>query len=256
MPSPCWRPCWAGAGISPPMAHVARLYYPGPLATGLLTLTGEQSRRLAAVMRLQEGDEFRVFNGDGREWSATVASAGKAALHARVGEVVRQEPLPAVALELWCALVRPARFDFAIEKCTEAGVDVIRPLLTGHTVRESGSAGRQDRWQRIAVEAAEQCGRLRVPVLEPPAPFEDLFRVRRAPLVIGDPRGLAPMAAAPLLPVQGSLVLAIGPEGGFTADELAVARAAGAIALRLGPHTLRTETAAIAAVVIARALLA
>ncbi len=237
------------------MAHVPRLYVPGRLAAGPLTLDGEQAKRLAAVMRLRAGDGFRVFSGDGREWSATVTAVEKARLQANVGELVRQEAALPIVLEAWCALVRPNRFDWAIEKCAEAGADVIRPLLSEHAARgEGGSPQRQERWNRIAIEAAEQSGRLRVPAVEAPESFERLIERHRGALLVGDQHGRSWQEAAALLPERGLVAVAVGPEGGFTDDEIARAKARGALAVSFGPNVLRTETAAVVATALVRSL--
>jgi 16S rRNA (uracil1498-N3)-methyltransferase len=213
-----------------------------------LRLDTEQSRRLSAVMRLREGDEFRVFSGDGREWAAEVTAVTKASLTATLGECVRQEAPPALSIEVWCSLVRPNRFDWAIEKCTEAGADVIRPLLTEHTARgEGASAARAERWQRIAIEAAEQSRRLYVPVVQPLAQFNALLARPPGPLLIADREGRPWRDIVPLLPERGAAAIAIGPEGGFSEAELAAARARGALLVSLGPNILRTETAAVVA---------
>jgi 16S rRNA (uracil1498-N3)-methyltransferase len=235
------------------MAHVPRLYVPSRLGPGPLRLDGAQAKRLASVMRLREGDRFFVFGGDGREWEAVVAGTTRAGVAARVEGLSRQEPQAALVVEVWCALVRPQRFDWAVEKCTETGADIIRPLLSEHTVRgEGGSKARQERWQRIAVEAAEQSGRLWVPVVEPPAGFDDLLKSHRGPLVVCHWGGKAWAEIEPLLPPAGRLALAIGPEGGFSDEEVARARASGALVASLGPHVLRTETAAVLAAALAR----
>jgi 16S rRNA (uracil1498-N3)-methyltransferase len=241
------------------MAHVPRLYVPGRLAPGPLVLNDDASHRLAAVMRVRAGDPLRLFSGDGREFEAVVAAvAAKGAVHVNVGDVARQEPPPSVLIETWCAMVRPNRFDWAIEKCTEAGADLFRPITSAHTARGDGaSASRAERWQRIAVEAAEQSGRVYVPVIEPPLAFDAaLRRAGRPPIVVCDGSGQPLPALAPLLPARGWLAVAIGPEGGWSADELAAARAAGALVVRLGPYILRTETAAVVATAMLRAALA
>ncbi len=236
------------------VAHVPRLYIPQRLAPGPFMLDAERSRRLYSVMRLRDGDEFRLFSGDGREWRATVLSEGKTGLRCEVHEVVRQEPRPARTIELWCGLVRPSRFDWAIEKAVEAGADVIRPLLSDYSARgDGGSRQKHDRWHRIAIEAAEQSGRLWVPVIAEPARFGDLLARLRGPLVLADPGGMPIHEVVRLLPPSGGVTVAVGPEGGFSPDELARARAAGALPLRLGPNTLRTETAAVVATAVLRA---
>lgn len=237
------------------MAHVPRLFVRGHLGPGPLLLEGDQAKRLAAVMRLREGERFLVFSGDGREWEATVGQASKTGLHATVGAVARQEPAAVLVVEAWVGLVRPNRFDWAVEKLAEAGADVIRPLLTEHAARGDGSSpARRERWERIAVEAAEQCGRLHMPVVEPPGQFRDLLSRHRGALVVGDARGRGWDEVAALLPGDGPLAIAIGPEGGFSDDELARAKASGALLAKLGPNTLRTETAAVLGVGLVRSL--
>jgi len=237
------------------MAHVPRLYVPGRLGPGPLALDAAQGRRLTSVMRLREGDSFLAFAGDGREWRARLASLAKQGTRAEVEELTRQEaPLP-IVLEIWLALIRPGLFDLAIEKCTEAGADIIRPMRTEHIARSEAASGqRQERWERIAIEAAEQSGRLRVPVVEPPAGFASLLDRSRIPIVVGDQHGKSWADASKLLPLQGPVAVAIGPEGGFSRDELAAATAHGAIATSFGPNILRAETAAIVAVSLVRSL--
>lgn len=235
------------------MAHVPRIYTQGPLGPGALIVDGDPARRLGSVMRLREGERFLVFNGDGREWEATVTGLSKQRLHATVGAVVRQEPAPSLVLELWCGLVRPGRFDWAIEKCVEAGADIIRPLLATRTSRGEGAeGGRRERWERIAIEAAEQCGRLHLAVIAPPARLEDLIAAHHGACIVADIAGAPWPKVAPLLPAEGRVAVAIGPEGGLTDEELALARGRGALITQLGPNILRTETAAVVAVALVR----
>jgi 16S rRNA (uracil1498-N3)-methyltransferase len=231
------------------------LYLAGRIGPGPLKLDAEQARRLGAVMRLREGDEFLVFSGDGREWRATVTSVAKSGMLASVGEIARQAaPLPLI-VEAWCGLVRPNRFDWAIEKCVEAGADIVRPLLSEYAARGDGSSqNRQERWTRIAMEAAEQCGRLSLPVVEAPARFETLLGQQRGALILGDSAGRSWAETVPLLPLEGRITVAVGPEGGFGPDELAKARAKGALLVSFGPNILRTETAAVIAVGLVRSL--
>ncbi len=236
------------------MTHVPRLYLPHAGA-GRVVLDSAQARRLGAVMRLREGDAFLVFAGDGREWRARVEGNIRGNVHATVEELVRQEPPPPLTVEVWCGMVRANRFDWAVEKCTEAGADIIRPLITEHAARgEDASAARMERWGRLVVEASEQCGRLYLPVVEPPAHFDRLLDHLHAPLVIGARGGMPWPEVVPLLPAQGRVSVAIGPEGGFSDGEIARAKAAGAPAVSFGPHILRTETAAVAAVALLRSL--
>lgn len=237
------------------MAQVSRIYVPGRLHAGPLIIDGDAAKRLGAVMRLRPGDQFVVFSGDGHEWSATVSGVQRDRLQAEVGEILRTAgPLPLV-VECWCAVVRPNRFDWAIEKCTEAGVDVFRPLISEYSARgDSASDAREQRWERIAIEAAEQCGRLSVPAIAAPARFEHLLESVAGTLIIFDREGRPWRETVPLIPERGRVTLAIGPEGGFSAAEIAAARSRGALVVSMGPNILRTETAAVAGVVLLRSL--
>ena len=142
-----------------------------------------------------------------------------------------------------------------IEKATEAGADIIRPFLSERTMgtREASKA-RMERWERLAIEASEQCRRLQVPVIEPPAPFERLLDAHRGAIIVADAGGQSLLELATLLPAEGRIAVVIGPEGGLTAEEAERARRRGALKLRLGPYVLRTETAAAVATAMVRAL--
>jgi 16S rRNA (uracil1498-N3)-methyltransferase len=237
------------------VAHIPRVYRPGHLGPGPVTLDGEVARRLLTVMRLAGGDEVHLFAGDGREWRAEVVSAQRGTLAVTVQEVVRQQAALPVVLELWLAVVRANRMETAIEKCVEAGADIIRPVVCEYSNRgDAGSAARSERWQRIAIEASEQSGRLFLPVIEPPVTFERALSGHHGPLVAGAAGGRSLLELAPMLPSSGRLAVLVGPEGGLSPTESAALSRAGALELSLGPYILRTETAAIAATAALRAL--
>jgi 16S rRNA (uracil1498-N3)-methyltransferase len=194
-----------------------------------------------------------VFSGDGREYEATIDAVAKTRVTCTIGALTRQEPPPAVHIEAWIGLVRTQRMEMAIEKCTEAGVDVLRPLVSEHSARgDEVSPARLDRWHRIAIEATEQCGRLTVPVLGPSVRLGQALDHLPGPLVVASPGGRPIAGLMPLMPQTGSVVAVVGPEGGFSEAETAAFRHAGALFLALGPYILRTETAAILATAVLR----
>lgn len=236
------------------MKHVPRVFVPGRIAAGPLTIEGEPARHLSTVLRSRPNDPLLLFSGDGKEWHATIASATKNGTLVQVGEVSRMEAPSPVVLELWAAPVRANRFDWLVEKCAEAGADVIRPVVTEFTQSHDASAGKVDRWRRIVIEAGEQCGRLFVPVVEPPVPLSRAVESFHGALVYGDPEGPAPQEAARLLPASGHVALVIGPAGGLSDADTALLTSHGAIGMKFGPHLLRTETAALAGVALLRAL--
>src|SRR4029077_18019338 len=151
----------------------------------------------------------------------------------------RESPLDLV---LAPALLKSTKMDLIVEKATELGVHRFAPMTTEHVV---GGAAHVERWQRIAVAAAKQSGRTRVPAIDPPAPLAAVV-AQPWPGVRLLPWEDEPARRLDELPSRAAAVIAlIGPEGGFTADEVALARAHDLVPLTLGPRVLRAETAAI-----------
>ena len=230
------------------MDVLPRICVPEGVQPGALTLQEAQARHLAA-RRLRRGDEFLVFTGKGREYRARLEELSRGGATATVGEIARQAPPPARSVEVWCAHVRASRMAWAIEKCTEAGAGVFRPITTERSARgDAVSEERYERWRRIAIEAAEQCGRLYLPMIAPVTAFSTALETLRGPLILADQQGDSWREAASRLPGRGALAVAVGPEGGFTEAETALATEAGALVASFGPNTLRTETAAVVAV--------
>ncbi|MXZ88938.1 MAG: 16S rRNA (uracil(1498)-N(3))-methyltransferase, partial [Dehalococcoidia bacterium] len=199
------------------MDALPRVCVPGGVGPGPLELGDEQARHLAGSRRLRQGDAFLVFAGDGVEYGARVDSASRDRVTATVGEVTRREAAPARTVAVWCANVRPNRMEWAIEKCVEAGVDVFRPITTERAARgQELSESRQERWQRIAIEAAEQCGRLYLPAVEPVATLDAALEGWQGSLVVASAGGAPWAEVARGLPERVALAFAIGPEGGFS----------------------------------------
>lgn len=229
-----------------------RLFVNLPLAAGAELPLPPGAARHAQVRRVQPGDTLCLFDGGGSDWPATVLAVGRSEVSVRIGE-----PL-AVAKELphevTLALGMPAneRMDLLVEKATELGVARMQPLLTERSVlRLDGerAARKREHWQAVAQAACEQCGRARVPVVEPVRSLAAWL-----PLAPGGLRLLLslhpqsrslPERAAHLAP-GGALCTLSGPEGGLTAAEAAAALAAGFVATGLGPRVLRAETAPLA----------
>lgn len=202
-------------------------------------LEAAQAHRLRSVLRLRPGDGLAVFDGSGGEWDATVADVAAEGVTLRIGDQRDPLPEPAVAVTLLCAFPRGQRGDWIVEKATELGVAAITPLASDRAVLLPGE-GRIERWRRIAIEAAEQCGRASVPAFgeEPPA---------AALRLIADPgaRQSVAEALAGVSPAPSVVAIYIGPEGGWTPEERERLIADGALPVSLGPRRLRVETAAI-----------
>ncbi len=219
-----------------------RLYLdPAEFARDEVSLTGPRAHRLGQVLRLRAGAIFAVFDGAGAERAATVVSVRGPAVTLTLGEALAATPEPPVPVILVCAFPRASRGDWLVEKATEIGVAQLVPLEADRSVMLAGE-GRIARWQRIAIEAAEQCGRAVVPRIggEPPAD---------ALLVVADPDTTATareqLARLPVMP--SVVVLHIGPEGGWSPAELEAFDRAWAVRCTLGPRLMRVETAALLA---------
>lgn len=233
-----------------------RLFVPHDLAPGVeLALDEGQSRYLGAVMRAAAGDELRVFNGRDGEWRALVAKVGKRAVTLQVIAVARPQAA-GPDLDLVVALVKRARLEIIVEKAAELGARRIRPVITERT---NADHTRVDRLQAIAVEAAEQTGRLDPPSVVEPVRLERMIADwepgRR--LLFCDEAGEARPALEGLREQPaGPWALLIGPEGGFSPKEREMLRSLNfAIPAALGPRILRADTAAISALTLWQAAL-
>jgi 16S rRNA (uracil1498-N3)-methyltransferase len=227
---------------------------------GVLPLSPDQARYLGSVLRLREGDAVEVFDGEGTRIDARIAEAGPEGLALRLFGRAGDAPAPGPHLVLAQALSKGDKLELVIQKATELGVARIIPFAAERSVVRLAvdrGAARTARWRRIAQEAARQSGRADVPEVDPPARWEDLFALSREDpglrCVLLDPgpetSGLAQAAHHPG-PGPARILVAVGPEGGFSAQEKERALAHGFAAASLGQLTLRTETAGLAALAI------
>ncbi len=227
-----------------PPKSLPRLFVRGALGEGVrVELDAAQANYLGNVLRLKEGAELLLFDGSSGEWLARIAEAGKKRMALAVERRTREaEAIP----DVWLAFapVKRAQTDWLVEKATELGVARLMPVMTQRTVAERV---RLDRLESIAIEAAEQCGRTRLPAIDEPVPlarFLDEWDATRM-LYFADENGGEPAANAFK---SGPACLLTGPEGGFTDEERALVREApNSLAISLGPRILRAETAALAA---------
>ena len=229
-----------------------RLYVTESLTAGSRPgVAEEQAHYLVNVMRLKPGDELLLFNGRDGEWRARLAGVGKRACQLEVVERTRGQQV-GPDLDLVVALVKRARLETIVEKAAELGARRVR-LIT--TERTNAERTRVDRLAAIAVEAAEQTGRLDAPPVDAPQKLDRLLAGWPAdrPLMFCDEAGDAPPALAALAdakagPKAGPWAVLIGPEGGFSPRERALIRTLPqAVPVSLGPRILRADTAAIAA---------
>jgi 16S rRNA (uracil1498-N3)-methyltransferase len=233
-----------------------RFYVSSSLTGAHVQLDPPLAQRLAKVLRLRAGDVITLFDGSGSEALARLEHIDTRGADAAIIEVHAGLPEPRTLLHLYQSISKGERFEWLIEKGTELGVHRFVPLLTSRAVvKTPGGAARPGRWRRIAIEAAEQCGRSAVPDVAAPVTFDDAISAASGVLLLpfeaaGD---TAPSVRAALAAriddvfALGSVCVFIGPEGGFTPREVDRARAAGAVVVTIGARVLRSETAGIVA---------
>ncbi len=233
-----------------------RLFVDHPLDEGArVSCTPEQASYLRSVLRLSDGDEILIFNGRDGEWRARLSEVGKRGAALDAESLVRAQTGGPDLTYLFAPLKR-ARLDYMIQKATEMGVARLAPVLTRHTVAERVNL---DRMRANAIEAAEQCGILRVPDIAEPVKLAALLQswdASRALIFCDEDAEVAnPLATLSQLK-PGPLAVLVGPEGGFSPDERHMIRALPhATALSLGPRIMRADTAAIAALALVNAAL-
>lgn len=227
-----------------PPKSLPRLFVRSAVGAGArVEIDAAQANYLGNVRRLGEGAELLVFDGSSGEWLARIAEAGRKRMSLAVERRVREpERIP----DVWLAFapVKRAQTDWLVEKATELGAARLIPVMTRRTIAERVKL---ERLEAIAIEAAEQCGRTRLPEIDAPMPLPKLLEGGREArtLYFADEGGGEPAATA-FRP--GPALILTGPEGGFTEEERGLVRGTPkAVPISLGPRILRAETAALAA---------
>ena len=220
---------------------MARRVHVPALSAGRLSLPRAEAHHVRDVLRLGVGDDLELFDAAGATAAGrivVVASDGVAVDVGPVDHAVR----PSVALTVAAAVPKGDRADWMVEKLSELGVARFVPVAAGRSVVVPGGRNKVERWERLAVESAKQCRRAGVMVVDAVTPVAAVLAGPAGWILstAGDVRPAAGMA------VPAELTVLVGPEGGWTADELAAAAAAGWVAVELTRTVLRVETAAIA----------
>ena len=225
-----------------------RFYCPSPLATGLALSLPPGAARHVQVLRLQPGDAITLFNGEGGEFDATVTRMGRSDVEVDVGAHHTIEREANRAVHLLAGITANERMDWLVEKATELGVASITPLVAERSVLKLKGERAEKKlahWQGVAVAAAEQCGRNRVPPIHPAVTLTEWLK-KSAPgerWVLSLFEGTQPV---PRQASQAPVTVLSGPEGGLSPSEESTALAAGFAPVSLGPRVLRAETAPLA----------
>ena len=225
-----------------------RFFCPAPLVTGLALSLPAGAARHVQVLRLQPGDVITLFNGEGGEFDATVTRMGRSDVEVEVGVHRAVEREASRAVHLLAGITANDRMDWLVEKATELGVASITPLVAERSVLKLKGERAEKKlahWQGVAVAAAEQCGRNRVPTVHPAVTLSEWLK--KAPpgerWVLSLSEGTRPLSE---MAGTDTVTVLSGPEGGLSPAEETAALAAGFAPVTLGPRVLRAETAPLA----------
>lgn len=231
-----------------------RIYSSDKLTTGQAAiLTGSPARHIAQVLRMSVGDKVILFDGSGDEFAATITQLAKGRVEVRVDAATTPATESSATISLWHGLCRSGKMDSIVQKATELGVAEIQPIICEHGIiklDDQRAAKKTAHWKSVAAGACEQSGRVKIPVVQPPARLVECLTKQQDTIaacnaLMFDPAGQASLDSQ--LDKSRDTLLLTGPEGGFSASEKQAAEAAGFDLVSLGPRILRTETAPIVA---------
>jgi len=215
-------------------------------------LSDDEARHLSQVLRLGAGDEIAVFDGAGREFRGRVVSVARDGAEVLLTSEVVASPEPAVRLTLAQAAIKGEKMDDVVRDATMMGVAAIEPLVTEHTASHMRPGGAPDRWRRIAIASAKQCRRAVIPLIGSGTTLGDW--------IVQDSARVKLMLLEPSASVEGhplstigesrpeSASLLVGPEGGWSTEEINAAVGAGYVPITMGHRTLRADAVPIVAI--------
>jgi 16S rRNA (uracil1498-N3)-methyltransferase len=249
--------------------RLTRVFIDAVLEPGSVVELGrDTASHLAKVLRARSGDEIILFNGDGREYTGAVEAVRGSRVSAAIGAARSADRESSFPITLVQCVPRGDRMDFIVQKATELGVARIVPVLSQRSIvrlDDAQAASKQAHWNAVAVSACEQCGRNRLPRIETPQPLlhylggmspaaaGGFLRLILEPERTQYPRSGESTFSRGTSTKDAGAEIAIGPEGGFAPEELEAFELSSFERVGLGPRVLRTETAAIAAIVVLQA---
>jgi 16S rRNA (uracil1498-N3)-methyltransferase len=236
-----------------------RIYFPvSNIKNNRMSIIGEKARYLTFVLRCRKRDDLIVFDGKGNCYRTAILKADKKEVIAEVIEKFPCDTESHINITLVQGLLKGEKMDMVIQKTTELGVKEIMPVVTERSqLRETR---RVMRWRKIAEEASRQSGRSIIPIIHEPVNFSDAFNLLPSNRIKGilfyEQGGMKlSEAVSSFVPRLSSIFVFIGPEGGFTKEEVTLAKEKGLMVTYLGRRILRAETAAISAVTLLQFLL-
>lgn len=228
-----------------------RFFISSPLSPEM-TITGDDVKHIGKVLRMQNGDKIIVVGQNGQAGIATIAHIGES-IELTLDQVLDEYKEPPIRVFIAQGLPKSDKMDYIVQKAVELGVAGIMPMAAEHSVVQYNAAkqaARVDRWQKIAEEAAKQCGRSVVPRIEEIKSLSDIISAvpdDAALIMLYEGQAKAGLKEILNNCRPGTYMLLIGPEGGFSEKEVVLASQRGAHIAKMGPRILRTETASLAA---------
>jgi 16S rRNA (uracil1498-N3)-methyltransferase len=229
-----------------------RFYVPNPhIQDGLLKIEGDEVKHIRKVLRLKAGDEILVFDGSGKEFEGAIVEERRSSVMVKVRGIFSSKGDSSLEVTLAQSLLKGEKMDYLIQKATELGVNEIIPFFSARSVpvlEKSRRPNRHHRWEKIAVEASKQCGRGVVPKIESLQDYSSMLRAAPTDhlrLILWEGDGLKLKEVLERSGEKTKIFFVIGPEGGFSPDEVDKAKRAGFVAVTLGKRILRAETASL-----------
>ena len=228
-----------------PRVAVPRFFAPQAAARDTtIELPDDEASHLTRVLRLRPGDSVRIFNGRGDEWSAIIDETSRQRVTVTLQDPAAATAEPRIAITLAAAVLKGEKMDGVVRDAVMLGAAAIQPIITSRTeiARATIEKSRRiARWQRIAVASAKQCGRAVVPAVRAVIALDEALRIGELSLMLAEPTAAAPSRRLREVRPADRATVFVGPEGGWTGDELKGATASGTILLTLGAHTLRAD---------------
>jgi len=226
---------------------------------GSAILDGNEARHIGRVLRLGRGDTLYLFDENGWEYQAVITSKRSKVVEVKIVKESPPQKDSSITIVLGQALPKAQKMDFIVQKSTELGVTTIIPFISDRSVpslNEERSKKKRIRWQRVALETTKQCGRVTVPQVEAIVPFKEILNwwsknLLKIMLWEDEKNNTLKKVLKKCGPFSRIICL-VGPEGGFTSDEVDMARQAGFQTVSLGRYILRTETAGLCLMAILR----
>jgi 16S rRNA (uracil1498-N3)-methyltransferase len=229
-----------------------RFYVPNPsIQDELLKIEGEEVKHIRKVLRLKAGDKIIVFNGLGKEYEGTILEEKPSSVLVKVQNIFFPPKDSPLEVTLAQSLLKGEKMDFLIQKATELGVKEIIPFFSSRSVpllERSRRLQRHRRWERIAVEASKQCGRGVVPKIESLKDYSEMLQIASPDglrLILWERDGIKLKEVLETSEERMKIFFVVGPEGGFSKEEVDEAEKSGFIPVILGRRVLRAETASL-----------